>query len=351
MAAKLGVGIIGLGMASLPHARALLTLGDSIEALHAFSPSPERRAAFAQAHGLPTTDSLEAVLADPNVEAVLVLTPPNTHLELVERAAAAGKHVLLEKPLEISLERAERLVDVAEQAGITLAIVLQNRFRPAALELRQVLAAGRLGRLVHVAARTSYWRPQSYYDEPGRGTLARDGGGVLLTQAIHNLDLMISLVGPPEIVTGFVDTSPIHTMEGEDIAAASLRFAGGALGSISATTCAFPGFPDCIELIGEHGTATLEGSSLLMRLHDGTTIKVADDQAGSGSGADPMGFSSAAHAALIADFADAIATGRKPAASGRDVLGVHRLIAAIIASRGQPIELKTSGPRHVAEMP
>ena len=339
MTGKLGLGIIGLGMASLPHARALLALRDRIDTLHAFSPTAERRAAFAKTHGLPVTDTIEAIFSDPRVDAVLVLTPPNTHLEIVQMAAAAGKHVLLEKPLDVSIERAEQLVAVAEAAGITLGIVLQNRFRPAAQELRKLISEGRLGRLVHVSARTSYWRPQSYYDEPGRGTLARDGGGVLLTQAIHNLDLMISLIGVPETVTGFVGTSPVHVMEGEDVAAAALRFSDGALGSITATTCAFPGHADVIDLIGEKGSALLDGTQLTVRLHDGTNIDFEGTDTGSGTGADPMGFSSQAHQALIADFADAIVDGRKPAASGRDVLAVHDLIAAILKSGGEPVRL------------
>lgn len=339
MTAKLGIGIIGLGMASLPHARALLALSGRIDTRHAFSPSAERRAAFARAHGLPTTDTAETIFNDPGVDAVLVLTPPNTHLEIVQMAASAGKHVLLEKPLDVSLERAERLVAVAEAAGITLGIVLQNRFRPAARELKALIEDGRLGQLVHVNARTSYWRPQSYYDEPGRGTLARDGGGVLLTQAIHNLDLMISLVGVPETVTGFVATSPIHRMEGEDVAAATLRFGNGALGSISATTCAFPGHADVIEIIGDKGAAVLDGTKLTARLHDGTTVDFEGAESGSGYGADPMGFSSQAHQALIEDFADAVTMRRKPAASGREVLAVHHLIAAIIRSHGEPIRL------------
>ena len=340
MAEKLGIGIIGLGMASLPHARALLALRDRIEPLHAFSPSRERRDAFAAAHGLPTTDTIEAIFSDRRVDAVLVLTPPNTHLEIVQMAAAAGKHVLLEKPIEVSVDRAEQLVDIADAAGIILGIVLQNRFRPAALKLKTIIEQDRLGQLVQVSARTSYWRPQSYYDEPGRGTLARDGGGVLLTQAIHNLDLMVSLVGMPETVTGFVSTSPVHVMEGEDVAAATVRFPNGALGSITATTCAFPGQADVIEIIGDAGSATLAGTHLTVRLHDGSNIDFEGADAGSGSGADPMGFSSQAHQALIEDFADAIARCRKPAASGRDVLAVHYLIAAIIESRGLPIQLR-----------
>ncbi|KKB85162.1 oxidoreductase [Devosia limi DSM 17137] len=339
MTKKLGIAVIGLGMASQPHARALLALGDSIETLHAFSPSAARRQSFAQAYGLPVIDNAEAIFGDPRVDAVLVLTPPNTHLELVQQAAAAGKHVLLEKPLDISIARAEQLVEVAERAGITLGVVLQNRFRPAALALQALLDSGRLGRLVQVAARTSYWRPQSYYDEPGRGTLARDGGGVLLTQAIHNLDLMIALAGLPQTVSGFVTTSPVHAMEGEDVATAALRFANGALGTVSATTCAFPGLPDAIELVGDKGTAQLNGTTLTARLHDGTQVDVDGDEAGSGSGADPMGFSSQAHQALIVDFAAALAEGRQPRISGRDALQVHYLIAAMLGSRGHPVQL------------
>ena len=339
MSRKLGVAIVGLGMASLPHARALLALTDRIETRNAFSPSPERRTAFAKAHGLPVVDNIEAIFNDPGVDAVLVLTPPNTHLELVEMAAKAGKHVLLEKPLEVTTERAEQLVAVAERAGIILGVVLQNRFRPAAQELQKLMAENSLGRLVQVSARTSYWRPQNYYDEPDRGTLARDGGGVLLTQAIHNLDLMMALVGAPELVTGFVTTSPVHLMEGEDVAAATLRFGNGALGSITATTCAFPGHADVIDLIGDKGSALLDGTQLTVRLHDGTSIDFEGTDTGSGSGADPMGFSSQAHLALLVNFADAIAGRRKPTASGRDLLAVHYLIAAILKSHGQPVPL------------
>ncbi|WDR07493.1 Gfo/Idh/MocA family oxidoreductase [Devosia rhodophyticola] len=336
---KLGVAIIGLGMASRPHAHALLALRDQIETLHAFSPSAGRRAAFAEAHGLPIVDNIETIFNDPRVDAVLVLTPPHTHLELVQMAVAAGKHVLLEKPLDISISRAEQLVADAEAGGITLGVVLQNRFRPAAQALKKMLSEGTLGQVVHVSARTNYWRPQSYYEEPGRGTFARDGGGVLLTQAIHNLDLMISLIGTPETVTGYAATSPVHVMEGEDVAAATVRFGNGALGSITATTCAFPGQADVIELICDRGSATLIGTQLTVRLQNGTNFDFADKDSGSGSGVDPMGFSSQDHQALILDFANAIAFGRMPAVTGRDVLAVHHLIAAILKSCGQSVQL------------
>jgi len=196
------------------------------------------------------TADIDAIFADRTIDAVMVLAPPNTHLELTQRAARAGKHVLLEKPVEITLERAQALVEAVESAGTKLGIVLQHRFRPASVALAQLMAEQRLGELVSASAHVRNWRPQSYYDQPGRGTKARDGGGVLVTQAIHTLDLMISIVGLPSEVAAYAATSPVHHMETEDMAAAAMRYANGALGIISATTTAFPGFADVVEVVG-----------------------------------------------------------------------------------------------------
>ena len=167
---KTRIGIIGLGMASAPHAKSLQELTDRVQVAAAFSPSAERRQAFAAAYGFPVCDSAEAIFSDPSIGAVLLLTPPNTHLDLVRRASEAGKHILLEKPLEISLERAEELVDVAERGGVKLGIVLQHRFRPISVALAELIREGRLGEIVSASARLYNWRPQSYYDQPGRGT-------------------------------------------------------------------------------------------------------------------------------------------------------------------------------------
>ena len=191
---------------------------------------------------------------------------------------------------------------------------------------------GRLGDLVGCAARLYNWRPQTYYDQPGRGTRARDGGGVLLTQGIHTLDLMISVTGLPLEVAGFAATSAVHRMETEDIATAALRFSNGALGSITATTCAYPGFPDAIDIIGTKGTARLDGVRLAVHFHDGTTLDLTDEDTGGGAGADPMAFSPMHHRAVLADFLDAIATGGVPRVSGRMALGAHRLIDAILTA-------------------
>jgi UDP-N-acetyl-2-amino-2-deoxyglucuronate dehydrogenase len=325
------IALIGLGMAAAPHAKSLVDLADRVEVAAAVTRSPERAAAFAAQFPFPTTTDLDAVIADPSIAAALVLTPPWTHLDLVRRLAAAGKHVLLEKPVEATAARAGELVALCAAAGITLAMVLQHRFRPASLALARRIAEGALGRVAAASVAVRWWRPQSYYDEPGRGTLARDGGGVLLTQAIHTLDLFLSLAGPVAEVAAFAGTTPLHRMETEDIVGAALRFANGALGTLDATTASYPGFPERIEIVGDKATAILIGGGLELFRQDGRRESIGGAQA-TGGGADPMAFSHETHRAALADFLDAVETGRAPRASGRAALAVHRLIDALLAS-------------------
>jgi UDP-N-acetyl-2-amino-2-deoxyglucuronate dehydrogenase len=326
------VGLIGLGMAVTPHAKSLADLRDRVEVAYAYSPSAERRAKFKQRFPFPQTARLEDILEDRSVSAVLVLTPPNTHLELVQRCAASGKHVLLEKPLEISTSRAERLVEACRKKNVKLGVVLQHRFRPAAEKLRELLPS--LGKLVSASASIPNWRPQSYYDQPGRGTKARDGGGVLLTQGIHTLDLFLSYTGPVEQVNGFVTTTPIHRMETEDLVCASVRFANGALGVVHATTAAYPGFPERIELIGTSGTALLEGTALKVQILDGEKLELKTESGGGGTGADPMAFPHDWHRGVLADFLDAMEQDREPRVNGEEALKVHRLIDRLLQSAG-----------------
>jgi predicted dehydrogenase len=326
------VALIGLGMAVTPHAKSLLDLKQRAQVVYAYSPSTERRRKFAEKFDFPLADRLETILDDRSVDAVLILTPPNTHLELVERFAAAGKHILLEKPLEITLARSEQLVQKAKD--VTLGIVLQHRFRPAAEKLHEVVASGRLGKLLSASASIGNWRPQSYYDQPGRGTKARDGGGVLLTQGIHTLDLLTWFAGEAKEVKSVWTTTPVHRMETEDLACAALRFESGALGVVHATTTAYPGYPERIELIGTQGTALLEGTALRAQFMDGTSVEMKTDAGAGGTGADPMAFPHDWHRSLLTDFLDAMESRREPRSSGRETLKVHRLIERILRSGG-----------------
>ena len=341
MTNKTRLAIVGLGMAVTPHARGLMDLADSVEVVHAFAPSAPRRRAFGEKFPFPLTDCLDTILRDGSVEAVAVFSPANTHRDIAIRCAEAGKHVLMEKPLDITTARAEELVAACREAGVTLGVVLQHRFRPAGMKLAELLRAGELGGIVGCSTIIRLWRPQSYYDEPGRGSFARDGGGVLISQGIHTLDLMMSLAGPIDEVTGYAATTPVHRMETEDMVCAGARFANGAIGTIDATTAAFPGFHEEIILACEKGTALLRGTELLVQLQDGRKVEIEPDRSAGGTGADPMAFPHDYHRAVMEDFVDSIREGREPKVTGEEALKVHRLIDALIETgrQGRPVKV------------
>ncbi|MBO9581874.1 MAG: Gfo/Idh/MocA family oxidoreductase [Sphingobium sp.] len=327
----LGVAIIGLGMAATPHALSLLDLSDRARVIWAATPNPVRAAAFGRAYPFAVTTNVAAAIRDPAVDCVLLLTPPATHCELALAAFSVGKHVLVEKPLALDVESGRVMLAAAEAAGRQLGVVLQHRFRPGPRRLRELLADGALGAVVHAHLNVPWWRAQSYYDEPGRGTYARDGGGVLMTQAIHSLDLLRALVGPLHVVSALARTTPLHVMEAEDLAAALFRLSDGGTASMVATTASYPGTPETLEVIGTSGTAQLVGGTLHVSLLNGFRENVASDE-GTGHGAGAMDFSHHAHRALIADFLSSIALGRPPMASGSEALDTQILIQSILRS-------------------
>jgi predicted dehydrogenase len=319
-----GVALIGLGMAAAAHARSLLDLADRSEVIWACSRSEERCRRFAGSFSFPTTTDVERAMTDDRVEAVLLLTPASTHLALASKALNAGKHVLVEKPLALKAAEADTLVELACRQDLRLGVVLQTRFRDSSRRLAALIEDGSLGALMAGDCRVARWRPQSYYDEPGRGTYARDGGGVLLTQAIHALDLLRFLVGSIEVVASIATTTGLHRMECEDYAAALLRLGRDVPGSFVASTASFPELPDRIELVYSQATARLEGSALEIQYYDGRREALAAPQAG-GRAADH-----GAHRALIADFLDAIEEGRNPLVDGAEAAATQHLIEAIL---------------------
>ena len=320
------VALIGLGAAANKHVMALRALGERAEIAAAWSPTADRRAAFAKQYGVPVVETADAIFADRTIDTVFVLSPPWSHLDWAERCAASGKHVVLEKPVEATLERAERLVARCQQGGVTLAVVLQNRFRTPHLRLREWLQPKRLGRPISVSLSMRWWRPLDYF-ENGRGMRARDGGGVLLSQAIHTMDQLVDLFGLPSEVVGFAVDSKLRAIDTEDVVAAALRWRNGAVGTLDATTAAFPRQPERIDVACENGSAVLERTRLQAWLHDGTTLDVAEDPADAAVAADYL-----AHRRLIADVFDAIDGNRPSAVDGVSALGVHRLIDALLRS-------------------
>lgn len=335
MTRRIGLAIIGLGPASLPHSKSLIDLAERADVRYAVSRSPARAQAFSRDFPFPTSTDLEAVLADPLVEAVIVLTPPSSHRDVSRRCLEAGKHVLVEKPLELTSGRGAELVAAGRASGKVLGVVLQHRFRPASLRLKAALDAGMLGRVEAAFLQVPWWRPQAYYDEPGRGTLARDGGGVLLTQAIHSLDLFRSLVGVTRIVAAQSRTTGLHRMETEDYVSALLETGSGAPATLVTTTAAYPGHPERIEIIGDKGFASLIGGRLELSFLDGRK-EVVEAEGSTGSGANIMDFPHDAHRAVIADFLDAIVAGRDPVVTGEEALASQHLVDAILeAARSQ----------------
>jgi len=323
--------MIGLGMVSDTFADALSDMPD-LTLKGVYARRPESRAAYLAKYPGPIDyDSIEAIADDPEIDFVILTTPPNARIEIVETLAQAGKHMLMEKPVERTLEAATRICEICEAASVKLGIVLQHRASPKARALREMISGGTLGKLYAVEINVPWWRPQSYYDEPGRGTYARDGGGVMLTQAIHPLDLMLSFTGPVSEVIAMTATSGFHTMESEDFVAAGLSFANGAIGSLFTTTATYPGRAERISFYFENASVEL-GRDRLHIEHQSGASETHGEDAGSGSGADPMAFSSGLHRAMIEDFAQCLSENRAPIVSGRDALEVHRLVEALTIS-------------------
>ena len=329
MASRMVIALVGLGPAALPHLRSLQDLNDRIELRYAFARDPRVDRIQPYTGPVRLTDSLELILQDHEVQAVIVATPPSTHLEICERCFAAGKHVLLEKPIELNLERATRLLELATLAGLQLGVVLQHRFRQASQVLQKLLMDGRLGEVQAASVRVPWWRSQAYYNEPGRGTFARDGSGVLLTQAIHTLDLFRALVGVQSVKSAVVRQTQLHQMETEDHVSALLVLGNGAPGDLMATTAMYPGFPETIDIIGTLGTARLTGGNLQVHFLEGAPV-IISSEGGTGSGANPMDFSHEPHRELIIDFMQAMFEKRAPSVSGAEALKTQALISELL---------------------
>jgi UDP-N-acetyl-2-amino-2-deoxyglucuronate dehydrogenase len=332
MSKRLGLGIVGAGMGAKPHALALQELREQIEVRGVYRRDLTELNAFCTKYGFPAAPSYEAMLADPRIDAILILTTPNAREALVAAAAKAGKHILMEKPVERTTAAAERIVETCKAAGVTLGIIFQLRFRKASQALAARIAEGSLGALHAVQVSIPKWRSQAgYYDQPGRGTLAQDGGGVLMNQGIHTLDLLLSLCGPVSEVTAMTATTGFHRMETEDFAVAGLRFANGAVGSIVATTANFPDAPEQLVLNFANGTAILRGARLTVHWQDGRVEEDGED-ANAASNTDPMAGPHIWHQRQIAEFVDAVREGHAPVSTGETALRAHRLIDAILES-------------------
>jgi len=319
------IGLIGAGNISATHARAVEGVGDA-RIVAVFGPTRGRSQRLAATCGATPYDALDAMFDAEALDMVMVGTPSGLHASHGAEAARHGVHVLVEKPIDISVDKADTLIGAARDAGVTLGVIFQDRLKPDVRALKALVDAGTLGTPVLVHAQIPWWRSREYYRESSwRGTWSLDGGGVLMNQAIHTIDLLGWLCGPVVRVSGKTATR-FHSIEVEDTAAAVLEFATGAMGTLEATTCAYPGRSRRIEIVGTLGTAVLDGDRLIAAGDEADAAPVPQNAASPAVG-DPS-----AHRAVLADFIEAFRHRSSPCCDGAQARRSVAVVEAIYAS-------------------
>ena len=265
MAEQIGIGIIGAGNIALIHAQAIAALGPqaNVRLRAVLGKSRERAEKLAGQFGAAAFTEAAAMLERPDIQVVTICTPSGTHADLGLQAAAAGKHVIVEKPIDVTMERARALVVGCEQHRVRLGVIFQSRFLPAVTLIKQAIERGRLGKLYVVDAYVKWFRNRAYYQAAAwRGTKALDGGGALINQGIHTVDLAQHFAGPAASIYGIAERKHHPYIEGEDTALALVKYRGGAAGVIEATTSLAPGFSRRVEVHGEKGSIVLDGNDI-----------------------------------------------------------------------------------------
>ncbi len=337
----IGFGIVGIGVISGVHARGIEATGRGKVAA-CFSRSRDRADGFAQEFGCRAYSSYGEFLADPDLDVVSICTPSGAHLEYALEAAEAGKHLMIEKPIEVTLDRCDRIIEACRKHDVVLAGVFQSRFYEVSQLIKRAIDSGRLGKLILGDSYTKWFRSMEYYTKEGswHGTWDLEGGGVLMTQGSHSIDLLQWFMGPVEAVQAFTGTLGRPGIEVEDTAVAGLRFANGALGSIEGSTAVYPGFDRRVELYGTEGsiivvrnniaawsfTEETEEDAEIRRKH--ALVETAENKAAS----DPTAVQHEGHRRQYADMIEAIETGGKPLVDGEEARKAVEIIMAVYES-------------------
>ncbi len=334
------VGIIGTGAIAGMHAQAYKNIGYQVTACT--DGTAERGRKFAETWGAEFVATPEGLARRADIDYLDVCTFPGYRLPAVELAAQHGKHVLVQKPMAVDLAIAARMIDTARKAAIQLGVVSQHRFDDSILFLKRALTAGRLGRILEADAYVKWWRTDAYYARPVKGSWAGEGGGALISQAVHQVDLLLHLIGPVDEVFGYWKLGAMHKIESEDMVCALLRYASGATGVIQAATAWWPGYPERIEIHGDRGSAIVTGDQL-------TTWDVQDDkgepaplaQAAKSGASNPLAIALTPFERQFRDFGEACKAGQPAASSGQEGYRALELVRAIYAScaEGQKVKL------------
>ena len=303
----MNIGLVGAGNISGTHARAAAAAGLRVAGVYGGNPGKAR--ALADRHGATAFETLDALLAHSPLDAVIIGSPSGLHAAHAIAAVRAGKHVLVEKPIDILTERIDRLIDEVDRAGVTLGVCFQDRLKPAVLDIKRRIDAGDIGTPLLATGEVRWFRPRDYYAASRwRGTWALDGGGALMNQGIHTVDLLLYLLGSVVRVSGLTATR-YHAIEAEDTASALLEFANGMHGTIEVTTAASPGWPRRVEISGSGGSVTLE--------EDPASAVVSDVSN---------------HQRIVEDFVAAIREGRPPICDAREGRRSVAVVEAIYQS-------------------
>lgn len=331
MITEIGFGIVGCGLigkvqaeaiASIPGARLVAVCGRD----------EKRTAEFAARFGATGYTDYDRFLKHPGLQVVNVCTPSGLHAEQGIAAARAGKHVLVEKPIETALEKADALIEACDRHGVKLGVIFQSRFLPAAQKIKRAIDEGRLGRLMIGDAYVKWYRAPEYYADSWHGALALDGGGALINQAIHTVDLLRWMMGPVETAFAMKSALRYPHIEAEDTLVASLRFQNGALGVIEAATSAKPGFKRRLEISGERGAVILDGDVISCWAIDGESEDAVDGEQITDGSANPAAISNEGHRRQIEDMMRAVIEDRAPMIDGREGRKSLELVVALYAS-------------------
>lgn len=339
---KIHFGIVGLGNIASTHARAIRGHEDA-DVSAAASRSEKNRLQFKKEFDLPLFETYEDLLSFDPIDAITVCTPTGTHLEYGERAAEAGKHVIIEKPIEITVQRGRRLIDCCRQNGVKLAVIYQNRFSKGAIRVKEVIESGIIGTPIMARAAVKWFRDQEYYSSSNwRGTLRLDGGGAVINQAVHTIDLLYWFLGEAEAVSAFKGTMTHPDIEAEDNAVAIVRFKSGVLAVFEASTSIIPPQPRRIEINGTKGSVVLTDDEAIVMLGSGSEIFDSesdsvfdeDESQKRGSGAaDPMeGLGVQNHTAQYKQIIHAIRNDEAPVVSGEESLQSLAVVESIYRS-------------------
>lgn len=354
------IAVIGCGVIGELHAQTIQALAPRAELAVVVDEIPERADRLAADHGVESVTDPQSVLARDDVDAVTVCTPSGNHADTAVAALDAGKHVIIEKPIDVSMQAAQRIIDAERRSSATAMVVSQHRHDPSSQVVRDAVGSGRFGRITSGVASIAWWRSQAYYDSGDwRGTWALDGGGALMNQGVHTVDLLVWFLGEPVEVFAWTGMLAHERIEVEDVAAAGIRFENGALGTIHGTTAAYPGLATTVGIYGDRGSAEIANNHLAYfhaasSRHDAPSFdygaggnanqaeQVLSAKPPPTTGESIAGLEATSHTDQFIDFLDAVGDGRHPLVTVEEATRTLSVIRGIYESAhtGSLVRLK-----------